>query len=255
MRLHRPLFQFEPSGSESLTHYIVICKYYHSIGQSRELSGLGAHRSSFTSVARTARSFVPAFLQTLWLTTAVLGTIGVVPRTYVGPCSSLPPTLKVGCLPVDLPTRVTVSRIAAQREADSTPEATAPAMVRSNTTAIPQAPFLRRPIWFDPNSLELNSQATDALHRDASWLKVHGESRILIVGSCDKSGSESCTHALAEARGTAVKKFLESCGVSPDQIVGVKGWDIADHDCRPGDSKCQQQGRSTQLLLAPPASK
>lgn len=255
MRLHRPCSDSERLASEGLTNYIVICKYYHSFGQSRELSGSrGAHRSSFTTVARTARSLVSAFLQTLWLTTALLGTIGVVPRTYLGPCSSLPPTLELGRLPVDLPTQVTVNRIAAQREADSTPEATAPAIVRSNSTANPQAPFLRRPIWFDPNSLELNSQATNALHRDASWLKVHGESRILIVGSCDKSGSESCTHALAEARGTAVKKFLESCGVSPDQIVGVKGWDIADHDCRPG-SKCQQRGRSTQLLLARSASK
>jgi outer membrane protein OmpA-like peptidoglycan-associated protein len=160
----------------------------------------------------------------------------------------------LGCLPNDLPTQATVNLIAAQQAAGSAPEATAPAISRSNNT-MPQAPFLRRPIWFDPNSPDLNPRAADSLHRDASWLKVHAESRILIVGSCDKSGSESCTHTLAEARGTAVKKFLESCGVSPDQIVGVKAWDVGDDDCRVGDSKCQQKGRNTQLLLAPSASK
>lgn len=115
-------------------------------------------------------------------------------------------------------------------------------------------PFLRRPILFDPNSLELSIVATKSLQRHASWLKAHVEGRILIVGSCDNSGSESCTHTLAEARGVTVRKFLEDRGVNPDQIVGVKGWDRADHDCLAGDSKCQQRGRSVQLLLAPSAS-
>jgi hypothetical protein len=52
-----------------------------------------------------------------------------------------------------------------------------------------------------------------------------------------------------------VRKFLEDRGVNPDQILGVKGWDSADHDCLAGDSKCQQLGRSVELLLARSASK
>jgi len=127
---------------------------------------------------------------------------------------------------------------------------------RSKIPAISQPPpFLRRPIVFDPNSLELNTAATKSLRGHASWLKAHAESRILIAGFCDKSGSESCTHTLAEARGMTVRKFLEDRGVNPDQIVGVKGWDSADHDCLAGDPKCQQLSRSVQLLLAPSMSK
>lgn len=147
------------------------------------------------------------------------------------------------------------STTALQKMKSAPQVASTSAVDRSNIPAVQPPPFLRRPIAFDPNSLELSIAATKSLQRHASWLKGHAESRILIVGSCDKSGSESCTHTLAETRGTAVRKFLESCGVSPDQIVGVKGWDSTDHDCLAGDSKCQQLSRSVQLLLAPSASK
>jgi len=118
-------------------------------------------------------------------------------------------------------------------------------------SASPQPPFLHRPILFDRNSLELDSIGSKALLRTAAWLKAHTDSRVLIVGSCDTSGSESCTHTLAEGRGVVVRKSLESFGVSPDQIVGVKGWETADRDCRPSSTKCQQLSRSAQLLLAP----
>lgn len=144
----------------------------------------------------------------------------------------------------------------ALQKMNSAPQVAATSVTdRSNTPAVSPPPFLRRPIAFDPNSLEINVAATKSLQRHASWLKAHAESRILIVGSCDKSGSESCTHTLAEARGVTVRKFLEDLGVNPDQIVGVKGWDSADHDCLAGDLKCQQLSRSVQLLLAPSVSK
>lgn len=127
---------------------------------------------------------------------------------------------------------------------------------RSGIPVVSQPPpFLRRPIVFDPNSVELNVAAAKSLQRHAAWLQAHAESHILIVGSCDKSGSESCTHTLAKARGVTVRNFLQDRGVSPDQIVGVKGWDSADDECLAGNSKCQQLSRSVELLLAPSASK
>jgi outer membrane protein OmpA-like peptidoglycan-associated protein len=88
------------------------------------------------------------------------------------------------------------------------------------------------------------------LKRTADWLLQHREARILIVGSCDSGGSEPCTHALAEARGTVVQKFLESSGIASDQIVGVKGWDNLAQSCQPSDIGCQQFNRSARIFMA-----
>jgi hypothetical protein len=111
-------------------------------------------------------------------------------------------------------------------------------------------PFLRRPVLFGANSIELTAAGMDVLRRSAAWLQQHHEVRILIVGSCDSSGSETCTRTLAEARGRVAKKFLGSSGIDSEQIVGVKAWDNPDHGCQTLDIKCQQSDRSARLFMA-----
>ncbi len=200
---------------------------------------------------------MPGFLHTLPLAIAALVTIGIMPQPRLGPHSSSVPMLRFAWPQKPrLAFSAVISTTALQKMNSAPQVAATSAADRSNIpVASERPPFLRRPIVFDPNSVELSIAATKSLERHASWLKAHGESRILIVGSCDKSGSESCTHTLAEGRGMTVRKFLEDRGVNPDQILGVKGWDSADHDCLAGDSKCQQLGRSVELLLARSASK
>jgi outer membrane protein OmpA-like peptidoglycan-associated protein len=111
-------------------------------------------------------------------------------------------------------------------------------------------PFLRHPILFGANSLELSPAGENTLKRAVAWLRQHPETRILIVGSCDVSGSEICTHALAEARGGVIQTFLGSCGVDSAQIVGVKGWDNLHKGCRNSDVGCQQSNRSARIFIA-----
>ncbi len=111
-------------------------------------------------------------------------------------------------------------------------------------------PFLRHPIQFAPNSLELDFAARNSLKRASAWLQRHREARILIVGSCDSGGSETCTRAFAEARGAVVRTFLGSSGIASDQIVGVKGWDNLDQSCRSSDIECQRVNRSAQIFAA-----
>jgi len=118
------------------------------------------------------------------------------------------------------------------------------------SVAISDPPFLRHPIQFGPNSLELTAAGRNMLKRAAAWLRQHREVRILIVGSCDSGGSETCKHALAEARGAVVRKFLGSSGISSDQIVGVKGWDNLDQSCQTSDIECQQFNRSVRIFMA-----
>ncbi|MGO9434639.1 MAG: OmpA family protein [Terracidiphilus sp.] len=103
---------------------------------------------------------------------------------------------------------------------------------------------------FTPNSLELDIAARNTLKRAVGWLQQHRDARILIVGSCDSEGSETCTHTLAEGRGAAVQKFLGSAGIDSDQIVGVKGWDSVDQSCRASEVECQRLNRSARIFMA-----
>ena len=122
--------------------------------------------------------------------------------------------------------------------------------VSGTSVPVSDPPFLRHPIPFAPNSLELGLAAKNTLKRAVGWLRQHGEARILIVGSCDSGGSETCTHTLAEARAAVVQKFLGSAGVHSDQIVGVKGWDSLDQSCPTSNSECQKANRSTRIFIA-----
>ncbi len=122
------------------------------------------------------------------------------------------------------------------------------------SVAISDPPFLRHPIQFGPNSPEITLAGRNLLKRVVTWLRQHREARILIVGSCDSGGSETCTRGLAEARGVAVRKFLGDSGVDPDQILGVKAWDNLDRSCRTSDVKCQQFNRSARIFMASSAA-
>jgi len=135
-----------------------------------------------------------------------------------------------------------------------TAQSQSPAISQSAFPTPSEPPFLRRPVLFDPNSAAVSTVGTKALNRAAVWLKEHADSRILIVGSCDRSGSEICTRGLAEARGGVIRKSLEAFGVASGQILGVKGWDNTEQGCRSSEPKCQQLGRSAQILLASPGS-
>ena len=118
------------------------------------------------------------------------------------------------------------------------------------SVAISDPPFLRHPIQFGPNSLELTAAGRNMLKRAVAWLRQHREARILIVGSCDSGGSETCTRTLAEARGAVVRKFLGASGIDSDQIVGVKGWERVDQSSQTSDIECQQFSRSARIFMA-----
>ena len=123
-------------------------------------------------------------------------------------------------------------------------------LTQAASVVISDPPFLRHPIQFGPNSLELTVAGRNILKRAATWLRQHREARILIVGSCDSGGSETCTRTLAEARGAVVRKFLGNSGVDSDQIVGVKDWDNLDESCQTSDVECQQFNRSARIFMA-----
>jgi outer membrane protein OmpA-like peptidoglycan-associated protein len=142
---------------------------------------------------------VRVFFRTLPLATAFLGVVGELPKADLEPYSSPTQVLEVAWfrnLSCSAERQFRSPEIRNLRYR-STGAYCAPA------TALPAAPIL-----FDRNSLELNTAGSNTLQRAAAWLSAGADSRVLIVGSCDTSGSESFTHTLAETGCAVVRKFL-----------------------------------------------
>jgi len=130
----------------------------------------------------------------------------------------------------------------------TTPSTTA----QSSFEASQEPSFLKQPILFTPNRLNLTATSRNTLNCAVAWLREHHLARILIVGYCDNSGSEACTTALAERRAEVVRQFLMSLGTRTDQIAGVKGWENLDQRCHSNTRECQRQNRSVRLFLTGP---
>ena len=111
-------------------------------------------------------------------------------------------------------------------------------------------PFLRHPFLFVANSFQLRGESLRVLGASAHWLIFHPGARVLIVGTCDSSGSEVCTRTLAEARGQAINKILTAGGMHESQIAGVRVWNNLDRQCRPTRSLCQRKDRSAWIFVA-----
>ena len=199
--------------------------------------------------------FVSIYSNIVILGTSVLCAGDLLPTHGRTPCSLAPLVLQAG-LPAKVSPSVVSSRsLFSQQQASGLNRSKdSGAVAQEARVAIPDPPFLRRPIQFGPNSLELSLAGKNMLKRAAAWLRQHREARILIVGSCDSGGSETCTRTLAEARGAVVRKFLGSSGIDSDQIVGVKGWDNLDQSCQTSDIECQQSNRNARIFMASPVA-
>ncbi len=193
-----------------------------------------------------------AYSNIVILGTSVLFAGGMLPKYSRATCSLVPHVLQV-VFPLKGGLNV-VARGFSFSQQNRTPvvNRSSASVTAASTASVATSdpPFLRHPILFGPHSIDLTAAGRDVLKRSAAWLQQHHEVRILIVGSCDSSGSETCTRTLAEARGRVAKKFLGSSGTDSEQIVGVKAWDNRDHSCQTSGIKCQQSDRSARIFMA-----
>ena len=161
-----------------------------------------------------------------------------------------PSVLQAESLTTASPSEAPSGTLIARQTSGLSHSETAATVAQPASVSLSNPPFLKQPILFDPNSLDLTVAGKNTLKRAVVWLRQHQEARILIAGSCDVNGSETCTHALAEARGGVIQKFLGSSGIDSNQIVGVKGWDNLEKGCQTSDIGCQQSNRSVRIFMA-----
>ncbi|MFI5218469.1 MAG: OmpA family protein [Bacteroidia bacterium] len=76
-------------------------------------------------------------------------------------------------------------------------------------------------ILFETNSSVLSYQSQDALNKFAQSLQNNPETKIVVSGHTDNTGTDAINQPLSERRAESVSNFLTSKGVSRDRMTTV----------------------------------
>ncbi|NND65279.1 MAG: OmpA family protein, partial [Gammaproteobacteria bacterium] len=95
----------------------------------------------------------------------------------------------------------------------------------------------RLPIYFAPNSDHVPKAANNSLEQLAATLKHNADLNLIITGHTDDRGRASHNQSLSENRAVAVKRALQSYGVSPSRLQAMGRGEqqpIADNESEQG---------------------
>ncbi len=76
-------------------------------------------------------------------------------------------------------------------------------------------------VYYQFDSVELESEAREILTKNAEWLKAHPRARVEVEGHCDDIGSAEYNLALGAKRAQVAKDFLVTQGVTSDRLVTI----------------------------------
>ena len=76
-------------------------------------------------------------------------------------------------------------------------------------------------VHFDFDAYLLSAEARETLSGNARFLESNGMTRVTVEGHADERGSDEYNLALAEKRAVAVKRYLQSLGISGDRMETV----------------------------------
>jgi peptidoglycan-associated lipoprotein len=73
-------------------------------------------------------------------------------------------------------------------------------------------------VFFPTDQTNLTDAGMDTLRRQAAWLKLYPQVKILVEGHADERGTREYNLALSARRGANSKTFLIAQGVDPSRI-------------------------------------
>ena len=166
--------------------------------------------------------------------------VAVVP---LEPVTTSPVTTEEPAQVVEPPTRDDV------RVAEVTPTDAPPAMPdqRPRREEFAAAAELKT-VHFDFDRAVLRSEAVDALHVGADWLRRNPELLVLIEGHCDERGTNEYNLALGEQRARSAMDFLVAQGVGVDRIT-VLSHGREQPLCREQNVGCWRQNRRAEFKV------
>ena len=103
-------------------------------------------------------------------------------------------------------------------------------------------------VYFSTDSSELNDRARDTLRRQAAWLNVNPDVRVMIEGHADERGTREYNLALGDRRASATQGYLIAVGVDEsrlDKISYGKERPVSTSS----DSQAWSQNRRTETVI------
>lgn len=101
----------------------------------------------------------------------------------------------------------------------------------------PETPLVLKGVNFESNRAVLLDSSKLILDRVAASLAEHPDVRIEVGGHCDSQGADDYNLKLSTARANAVRNYMISKGIPPEQLVAVgygEAHPIADNDSKEG---------------------
>jgi outer membrane protein OmpA-like peptidoglycan-associated protein len=74
-------------------------------------------------------------------------------------------------------------------------------------------------VAFSFDSQALDTAAQSQIARMATWMKDHGDQRLILEGHTDRSGARDYNDDLALRRAEMVRNHLNALGVDPDRVI------------------------------------
>jgi peptidoglycan-associated lipoprotein len=101
-------------------------------------------------------------------------------------------------------------------------------------------------VHFEIDSADLTDEDKELLRSTAQCLRQSPQLRVNVEGNTDERGSEEYNHQLGERRARSVALYLESQGVTGDQLRMISYG--KDHPlCTQSDEQCWERNRRTAI--------
>ncbi len=105
----------------------------------------------------------------------------------------------------------------------------------------------QRTIYFDFDSFVIRPEFAELIEAHASFLKNHGQIKMMIQGNTDERGSREYNVALGQKRAEAVKRSLVLLGVEEAQIESVSLGEEKPR-CTESTESCWAENRRSDML-------
>jgi peptidoglycan-associated lipoprotein len=104
-------------------------------------------------------------------------------------------------------------------------------------------------VFFDLDKSDLNSEAREALTKDAEFFRSYPQVRVSLEGHCDERGSTEYNLGLGQRRAEAAKNFLISLGITSERVETIS-WGKERPFCTDHNDACWQQNRRGHFVMS-----
>ena len=107
-------------------------------------------------------------------------------------------------------------------------------------------------VYFEFNKSDIRASEREKLRVAKEYLDTHPGHKLLLEGHCDWRGTAEYNLSLGDRRANAVKRYLQSIGVSPDKLETLSKGSL--EASKNADEKTMEKDRRVDLVVVDPSA-